>query len=93
MHANEPVNKNGAHIFIDLGLSLHVEAVGFCAGFLALHVSLDVGAVLGDMVDVGKRSFVELAHIGDDVALNSLVVHRKLRLQSDFGELVARSEA
>ena len=45
------------------------------------------------MVDVGKRGFVDLAHVSNDVALDTLVVHRKLRLKPDFGKLVARPEA
>lgn len=93
MHADQPIHQDSPDIFVDFGLSFHIEAIGFGSVLLSLHVALDVGAVLTNVVDVGKRSFVNLVDVRDDVALYSLIVHGEFCLQADLGQFVPRSEA
>ena len=55
----------------------------------ALHVALDVTAILTHMVDVGKRRLIYLVDVRNYIALNPLIVHGEFRLKPNFWQLVS----
>jgi len=92
VHVDEPVDQNGSHIFVNLGLALHVGCVRLSLFFHELHILLDVGAVLAHVVDVGHRRLVQLVHARVDVALDALAIHLELSAEADFRKFVARTK-
>ena len=53
MNADNPVNKDGSNILIDVSLSAHIEAVRLRLLLGGLHVLLDLLAVQADVVYIG----------------------------------------
>lgn len=78
MDADKPVHQDSPDILIDFSLTFHVEAIRLGGVLLTLHVALDVRTVLTYVVDVRQRCLIDLVDVGNDVALDPLVVHREL---------------
>ena len=91
MHANDPINKNGSDILINVPLVPHIESVRLSEFFRQLHVLLDLLAVQADVVDVAQRGLVNLGDFRGHVVLYPLLIGRQFRMEADLGEFVPRA--
>ena len=92
MHRDDPVNKNGPHILIDVSLGPHVEAIGLCDLLCVLHVLLDVLAVVAHVVDVRDRGLINLTDLRCHILLNATLIGRQFIVHSNLRQFVSRSE-
>ena len=52
VHTDNPINKNGSNVLVNVPLVFHVKAIWLGARLRLLHVFLDVLAVQAHMINV-----------------------------------------
>lgn len=85
---DEPINKDCSDIFVDVLLPFHVETIWHRFCLCCLHVKLNVRAIFADVVYIGQSCLVDLVYPRKHVLLNSVVVHLKLGMKTNFGEFL-----
>lgn len=93
MYANEPVNEDGSHIFIDIALHTHVKAIRLSKLLSRLHILLNVVAVKAHVVDVSDCCPIDFVNSGVDALLDSLLVYLQLVVHANCGQFVAGAQA